>query len=173
MTMPIVVNGTNIGPQTEARIYRSYWTDLPPFSQGGVVFVGPTQLYVNWDVTPDALGAWYVQIKNPEPGGGVSEPVAFILSQGNFVQNPFILAVSPPSVSAGGPSFTLFIYGVNFKDGCQINFSSTNLVTTFLSSNQLRAEVPAYLIKDAGKRPISVTNPDAGGTSNRLFIEVN
>jgi len=167
-----VVKGTNITPQTEVRIYRSA-TTAPPFSQGGVVYVGPTQLYVNWDVTPNSIGAWYVQIKNPEPGGGVSEQVAFILSQGNFVQNPFILSISPPSVTAGGPSFTLSVYGVNFKSGSQINFSSTNLVTTFVSSTELRAVVPAYLVKDAGKRPVSVTNPDAGGTSNRLFIEVN
>ncbi len=122
MTMPVVVNGTNITPQTEYRIFRSVAT-APPFSQGAV-FVGPTQLYVNWDVTPNSIGAWYVQIKNPEPGGGVSEQMAFILSQGNFVQNPFILTISPSSVSAGGPSFTLSVFGVNFKSGSQINFSS-------------------------------------------------
>ncbi len=82
MTMPVVVNGTNITPQTEYRIFRSVAT-APPFSQGAV-FVGPTQLYVNWDVTPNSIGAWYVQIKNPEPGGGVSEQVAVHPQPGEF-----------------------------------------------------------------------------------------
>jgi hypothetical protein len=170
MTMPILVNGTNITPQTVASISRLPGT---PFSGEGVVFVGPTQLYLNWEVTPNAIGTWYIQILNPEPGACISEPMAFVLTQGNFVQNPFLLTISPASVSAGGPSFTLTVTGVNFKTGSQINFSSTNLVTTFVSNTELRAEVPAYLVKDAGKRPVSVTNSDPGGTSNRLFMEVN
>jgi hypothetical protein len=174
MTMPILVNGTNITPQTEARMFRVAGDVQTPFSQSGFTYVGPTQLYVFMDVGPNAVGLWWFQIKNPEPGGGVSEAMPFTLSLSNFsVQNPFILSISPASVSAGGPSFTLTVNGVNFKDGSQINFSSSQLVTTFVSSSELRAEVPAYLIQYAGKRPVSVTNPDAGGTSNRIYIEVN
>ncbi len=61
---------------------------------------------------------------------------------------------------------------MNFQGGSQVYFSTTQLVTTFVSSTELRAEVPAYLVKYAGKRPIKVINPDNGGASNQLFIEV-
>jgi hypothetical protein len=36
----------------------------------------------------------------------------------------------------------------------------------------LTAEVPAALVKTPGKKPITVTNPDNGGASNKLYIEV-
>ena len=62
--------------------------------------------------------------------------------------------------------------GNNFKAGAVINFRTTPLVTTVISKNQVRAVVPATLIRVAGKIPISVTNPDTGGTSNKLFLDV-
>jgi hypothetical protein len=75
-------------------------------------------------------------------------------------------------VAAGGPGFTLTVNGTNFKPGAQIRFFSSALPTVFVSDRQLRAEVPGALIYAAGRVPVSVTNPDAGGTSNRLFIEI-
>ena len=121
---------------------------------------------------PDAIGTWVIQVKNPQPGGGVSEVAHFEITQGTFVANPFLISISPDTVAPGGPGFTLTLNGTNFVAGSIINFYSNPLRTTFVSDTQLTAEVPASLIKTPGKKPVTVTNPDNGGTSNKLFIEV-
>ena len=173
-TLPVVINGTNFDPSAEVRAVRINppSAEIPNFA-GADKVISSTQLYFSLDLThPDSLGQWMVQVKNPQPGGGLSEPAFFEITEGSFVPNPFLISMSPAAVSAGGPSFTLTVNGTNFQPGSQINFYSTPLVTTFVSDSQLRAEVPSTLIITAGKRPISVTNPGNGGTSNRLFIEV-
>jgi hypothetical protein len=80
--------------------------------------------------------------------------------------------LTPAVVAAGGPGFPLTINGVNFKSGSQIRFNSTLVDTIVVSDRQVRAEIPADLIRYAGRFPISVTNPDTGGTSNRLYLDV-
>jgi hypothetical protein len=64
------------------------------------------------------------------------------------------------------------VNGTNFKSGSVIYFNYLPLVTTVISDRQVRAQVPSTLIRYAGRIPISVQNPDNGGTSNRLFLEV-
>jgi hypothetical protein len=75
-------------------------------------------------------------------------------------------------VPAGGEGFTLIVNGANFKSGAVVRFNTAELAATVVSDRQIRAEVPASLIRTAGKVPVSVTNPDTGGTSNRLYVEI-
>jgi hypothetical protein len=172
--MPVVVNGTNFGPETMVRIYRA--GEEPPdkwLLHDEVEIVGSTQLVVFIEVKyPDSLGEWKVEVANPGPGGGIAEAVSFHIIAGSFVPNPFLISMSPATVTAGGPSFTLTINGTNFKSGAVINFNYVPLITTVLSDRQVRAEVPSSLIRSAGRIPISVTNQDTGGTSNRLFLDI-
>ena len=86
--------------------------------------------------------------------------------------NPFLISMTPEAVATGGPSFTLVVNGTNFQRGAQVRLYSTMLQTSFVSDHQLRAEVPASLIQYAGRVPVSVTNPDNGGSSNRLFLDI-
>jgi hypothetical protein len=172
-TMPVVVNGTNFGPQTLMRIYQTGTYPLPEFgAPAGMQVLSSTQLYVMLDVTFASLGEWTVEIANPQPGGGQSEPLTFYITEGNFVANPFLISMTPEAVAAGGSAFTLVVNGSNFQRGAQVRFYSTMLQTTFVSDHQLRAEVPASMIQNAGRVPVSVTNPDNGGTSNRLYMDI-
>ncbi len=173
-TLPVVIFGTNFDPKAEVRAVRVTPppVDVPDFAAAQVI--SSTQLVYQFKVTyPDSIGQWQVQVKNPQPGGGVSEPAYFLITEGSFVANPFLISVVPDAVSAGGPGFTLTVNGTNFQSGSQINWFSTPLATTFVSANQLRAEVPAALVKTPGKRPVTVNNPDNGGTSNALFVRVD
>jgi hypothetical protein len=169
--IPIVVNGANFGPQTAIRIYKADATDVPTFK--AAVVLGSTQLYHNVLVSyPDAIGEWVVEVANPPPGGGQSKGFSFFITEGSFVSSPFLVSMTPEIVAAGGQAFTLTINGTNFKEGSVVQLFTTVLQTTFVSDRQVRAEVPARLLQSPGRLPVSVINPDNGGASNRLFLEI-
>jgi len=171
-SIPIVVNGTNFGPQTQIRIYKVGSQDLPDFSDPNQV-LSSNQILDTLNVSYlEALGEWRVEVANPPPGGGRSDAVSFIIDSGSLVSNPFLVSLTPNMVAAGGPSFTMILNGTNFKSGAYVLFYTTPLVTTVISDKQLRAEVPASLIQTGGRIPIRVINPDSGGTSNLLFLEI-
>jgi hypothetical protein len=169
--MPVIVNGTNFGPQTLVRVYK-FGAEAPEFDVPAEV-LSSTQLVVHITVLyPDALGIWDVEVFNPPPGGGTSKVVSFTLTEAQFERTPFLVSMTPSAVAAGGPPFTLFVNGTNFGSGAQIQFNTTYLPTTIVSSKQARAEVPAALIEAAGKVPIRLINPGNGGASNRLYLDI-
>jgi hypothetical protein len=82
-----------------------------------------------------------------------------------------ITSISPNSVTAGGPQFTLTVNGVNFISGATVQLDNAPLATTFVSSTQLTAIVPASRIQLGGARAITAQNPD-GSTSNAVNLTV-
>jgi hypothetical protein len=78
-------------------------------------------------------------------------------------QTPTISSLSPNGVIAGGPGFTITINGTNFLNNSVVQFNSTALTTTFVSSTQLQATVPAGEITFAGVAQVAVANPAASG----------
>jgi hypothetical protein len=171
--MPIVVNGTNFSPETWVRVYPMGSDPIPPFTKARVEILSSSQLFITMVMSyPESLGDWIVEVANPAPGGGVSDPVNFTITEGSFAANPFLISLSPQTVGGGGPAFTLTVNGTNFRAGTVVYFNYTPLVTTVVSDRQVRAQVPASLIRTAGRVPISVINPDTGGSSNRLFLDI-
>ena len=169
--MPVVVDGTNFGPQTLVRVYKL--GETAPSFEAPEWIVSSTQLVMNITVQyPDALGQWNVEVFNPPPGGGNSKIASFIMTEAQFDQNPFLISLTPSTVAAGGPAFMLIINGTNFVLGAQIQFGTCFLPTTILSSKQARADVPATLIETAGRMPIRLVNPGNGGSSNRLYLDI-
>ncbi len=172
----VVMNGTNFDEGTQVRV-RPVHTVCTPETEaefaGADKILSTTQLFFTFPVEyPCSIGEWMVDARNVQPGGGTSTIVNFIITEAAFVSNPFLASLAPGIVAAGGPAFTLTINGMNFQPDSQVNFYSVPLLTTFVNQFQLKAVVPDYLIFTAGKKPISVTNRDNGGTSNRLFIEI-
>ena len=88
---------------------------------------------------------------------------------------PTITAISPTSAVAGSAAgFTLTINGANFMPGSMVNFGGTMPTTTFVSSTQLTAAIPAAAIASAGTASVTVANPTpGGGTSNMLNFAIN
>ena len=168
--MSIIINGTNFGPQTQIAIYMD--GDTPKF-EAPTLLLSSTQLYHTFKVKyPDSLGMWYVEVLNPPPFGGTSLVTQFALTTANFAQSPFLISMDPTTVAAGGPGFTLTITGVNFEGAASVQFYTTLLPTTFVNSTQVTVGIPAYLISSAGQYPITLINPDIGGASNRLYLNV-
>jgi hypothetical protein len=77
---------------------------------------------------------------------------------------PTIAALSPSSITAGGPAFTLTVNGNNFGGKAVVNWNGAAQATTVLSSNQVTAAVPAAAISTAGTVAVTVTNPATSGT---------
>ncbi|MFP5237683.1 MAG: YncE family protein [Acidobacteriota bacterium] len=72
---------------------------------------------------------------------------------------PQVTAVSPSTVVAGGPSFTLTVTGQNFAQGDTVEWGSAALTSTFVSSTQMTAQVPDQLLYEAGTVTIIVQTP--------------
>src|SRR5206468_1650650 len=61
----------------------------------------------------------------------------------------------------------------NFMSGSTVKWNTTALTTTFVSSTQLTATVPAALIATAGTASVTVVNPNpCGATSNAVSFTI-
>src|SRR5206468_7853592 len=72
---------------------------------------------------------------------------------------PTLSSLNPTCATAGGPQFTLTVNGTNFVSGSTVNWNGTALATTFVSTTQLTATVPAVLIATAGTSSLTVVTP--------------
>lgn len=95
-----------------------------------------------------------------------------VLAQTNsvpFVNQPLV----PSAVAPGGPSFTLTVNGTGFVSGSTVNWNGVALATSFVSSSQLTATVPAGNIANASTASITVSSPTpGGGTSSPIYLGV-
>ena len=126
-------------------------------------FVSSTQLKVAITSADIAKGQnAKVSVTNPTPGGGTASAT--------FVVNnpvPAITSIAPNSAMHGTPAFKLTVTGSNFVPGSLVNWNGMKLTTTFVSSTQVTASVPASDIASPGTAQVTVFNATpAGGTSN-------
>jgi hypothetical protein len=77
---------------------------------------------------------------------------------------PTIAALSPSSMAAGSPAFTLTVNGTNFSSNAMVNFNGVAQTTMFVSANQVTMTVPAAAIATPGTVPVTVTNPAIAAT---------
>jgi hypothetical protein len=67
--------------------------------------------------------------------------------------------VSPSTVVAGGPSFSITLTGKNFAHGDTVEWNDFALSSTFVSSTRMTAQVPNQLIYESGTASIIVQPP--------------
>jgi ABC-type phosphate/phosphonate transport system substrate-binding protein len=89
---------------------------------------------------------------------------------------PILTSMSPTTAIAGGPGFILTVYGFGFASvdaKSVVEWNGKPLVTTFVSTTELRAAVPKADIASAGTDWVTVFTPaPGGGTSNKLPFKV-
>jgi hypothetical protein len=160
----LIVNGTNFG--TGSTVYFGGQARVTTFSSATQL----TAAIQAGDVA--ATGVVTVLVANPIPGGGDSTPVTFNV----YGPPPTISFLSPSSVVAGGPAFTLAVNGANFVNGAVVNFNSTFRTPAFVSATQLTIAISASDIANQGTIEISVTDPvgngSGGGTSSTLPLTI-
>jgi Lamin Tail Domain/IPT/TIG domain len=141
------------------------------FDQTGLTtnFVSTTQLSAEVPASLiSAIGVHGITAQNP--GGAPSNESVFQV----LPESPLAGAVDPPSVIAGGGDVTVTISGERFQPGAVVRVieiiqRGARLSTTFISSQQLQAVVPAALTQSPGVVLLGVENPDTGLSNGVTF----
>jgi uncharacterized repeat protein (TIGR01451 family) len=117
-------------------------------------FVSPTQLTAT--VTAALLNS----------AGSATVAVGNSISLTFTFLPPAVNSLSPQSIGPGSPSFTLTVGGSNFVPASTVQWNGANLTTSFVSSSQLTAMVPANLVMATGTASVKVLS--ANSPSNAL-----
>src|SRR5438552_3996684 len=124
-------------------------------------FVDSTQLSTAIDATEiAAAGSFSVTVFDPNLSGGESAPLTFTIA------NPVPIAdsLSPPTMTAGAPAFTLTVNGSNFVSGATVHFGVTDHAGTVnVGATQVTETIDAAEILNASTVAVRVSNPGPGG----------
>jgi hypothetical protein len=114
-------------------------------------------------ITLFAFGCGYGSNYNSQTGGMGAKAAANIS------------ALIPSSATAGGPGFTLTVNGSNLATNSIVFFGGASMSTTFVTSNQLMAAIPASAIATAGSVQVYVNSNGNiyGVNSNTVNFMVN
>lgn len=137
-------------------------------------FVSATQLRAQI-LASDIIGIGQasVTVFNPAPGGGLSNVATFDITPPNSPV-PVLNSISPTSVSAGAAAFALTANGAGFVSTSKMRWNGQDLVTAFISSTQLTAQVTADLVASGGTAQVTVFTPTpGGGTSAARTFTIN
>jgi hypothetical protein len=91
---------------------------------------------------------------------------------------PVLASLSPSSALAGGPTFTLDVFGSGSpafnSSRSRVKWNGSKRTTTFVDGTHLRAQITAADIAGAGTANVTVqTTGGGGGTSNPLVFVIN
>lgn len=135
----------------------------------GTTYISPTKLEAqvpDWAVA--SPGTAQVTVFNPHvppPDGKRSNELTFTIGSG---RSPVISLMSPSGVRAGSTGVRLRIQGDHFTSASLIEFDGTLLTTTFVSSGELRADLPNGLVGTPGTYAVRVFEPSLNDYSNSL-----
>jgi hypothetical protein len=79
---------------------------------------------------------------------------------------PVLGSISPTSTRAGTGALTISAFGNNYVPDSVITFNGLALATSFVSTTQLTAVVPANSVSSAGNFAVAVSNPDTAGAKS-------
>lgn len=107
-----------------------------------------------------AGGTAAITVSTPPPGGGLSDPLIFTITENPI---PTISLLRPASAVAGGPGFILSVAGSDFVQGARVLWNSNPRTTTLRNERELLAAIDASDVAIAGTAQVTVLNPPPGG----------
>ncbi len=137
-------------------------------------FVDSTELTVIIPASDLTIaGMFNITVFNPPPGGGTSNAQTFtVVTAGNPA--PTLTSIMPANKIVGDAGFAMTVIGTNFVKESVVRFNGSDRATTFVSSTELTATIPASDLTIAGMFNITVFNPaPGGGTSNTQTFTVS
>lgn len=135
-------------------------------TNGYVQYFSPIPLYVTGAVTIQAYATAFNYGQSP-----VITATYTVVSSDPV---PVLKSMSPVFAGAGNQAFMLAVSGSGFMSTSTVSFGTTPLLTQFVSSNQLTAQVTTVAIANAGVITVTIQNPaPGGGTSNALQFELD
>lgn len=87
---------------------------------------------------------------------------------------PTVSGIVPASVASGSAATWITISGSDFARGCTVysQHASSPLPMTYVSSTEIKAQVPAAELTETGAILIKVANPEPGGGWGYAYLEV-
>lgn len=154
----VTLNNGNGGP-TDWLALAAVGTPNTSYIQWTYVGTGVTTR--TWTVTPPGPGSYeFRYFLNNSTNRAATSPAVTVTSTNPV---PAVTALSPGGAVAGGPAFTLTVSGNNFVAASVVRWNGANRSTTFVSSTQLSASIPASDIATVGSPQLTVANPSPGG----------
>lgn len=144
------------------------------FAAPGPVCVGPIAangycvMFVTF--TPSAMGSRSANLVIAV--SGVTTPVSVPLQGTGGNPIPTITALSPANIYAGSPTTTITMNGTGFLSSSVASIQNVSLLTTYVSSTQIKAQVPASFLTQPGSDSLTVTNPPPAGGSGAATFQV-
>ncbi|WP_129206981.1 IPT/TIG domain-containing protein [Silvibacterium dinghuense] len=144
-----------------------YYCDLGTLASGASATMAVS-------ATPTAAGALEASATlssvSYDPNTSNNQANATVTATGSdYAASPVATQLVPAAVQAGSNSFTLTVDGEGFTSSSTVLWNGTALTTTYVSSGQLTASVPATSISAIGYALVSVeTGAPGGGTSSVL-----
>jgi hypothetical protein len=135
------------------------------------LIAGDQVCQMNLTFTPAAMGSLSANLVIAFKGTGSPLTIPLQGSGGNPI--PSITSLAPASVYAGSAGLVLTINGANFLPSSVAFWDNSPLATTYVSSTQITAQVPASDLSGTQQAYIYVTNPSpGGGTSGEVEFQV-
>jgi hypothetical protein len=135
-------------------------------SATGVIFVSPTKLTANFNLTGKSVGRYDLVVTNPESNSFTLTNCFEILPP----PPPAVTGISPSSVTVGGSDFDLTVTGSGFTTTSKIKWNETICDgTTFINETQLSTRIPAAYITNPGTVNITVFDLTRGTTNVQVF----
>jgi len=132
---------------------------------------GPTQTINTGSFSVSGAGSHVVTYWSVDNAGNVESTHSITVG---VYPTPSITSISPSIVMAGGPSFTMAIYGTGFTPDTTIKVNSTILTPTYVSQTEVDLLVPSTSIANGGLVSIKAINPTpGGGMSSAVYLTVD
>jgi hypothetical protein len=153
----------NITGITISGTYAGDFTIVTPACVGTI----PANSYCQMDMTftPSAMGAISANLLIAV--SGVTSPETFTLEGTGGNPIPTITSISPDNIYANSPTTTVTVNGSGFLSSSSASIQSppNNLpvLTTYVSSTQLKVQIPASFLTQAETQYLNVTNPAPAG----------
>ncbi|MEG9436862.1 hypothetical protein JAO29_11885 [Edaphobacter sp. HDX4] len=113
-----------------------------------------------------SVGNNAVTVVDPSPLSLTSNSVNFAVT----APVPTITALTPSTAIVGSQTLIVTLAGRNYVSGSVVQFGTTPLATTVLSSTQIRSTIPATLLATTGSYNITVVNPAPNAATSVPFV---
>ena len=162
--------------------YSGSGSEVDAYDQTTFSFLGSVAFPLLYH--PDVLGlnrwgsdGFAFAVGNSVPAAGTGQVILFHSALARSVPStipaPVLSSLNTPAVQEGSPSFVLSVQGSSFVLGATIDWNGSPRSTTFVSPTQLSALIPASDISQPGSAQITAVNPNPGGASAALTLQIS
>jgi subtilisin len=147
-------------------------TTAPDTSYPQWIYVGSGVTNKTWTVTmPSTPGPYEFRLFLD--GGYVRAATSPTVTVRPY-PSPVLTAISPTTAPAGAATLTLTATGTGFASASVVQWNGVNRTTTFVSTTQVRATIPATDLASVGTAQVTVFTPaPGGGTSAPQTFTIN